>query len=132
MSAIDIGPDQIEIDAEIVANALKLTPQDLQVRMREGTVTSACERGEGEDDGRYRLTFFSATRRARITANSNGTILSCTSADFSRRPRAVGPAAIVTSRTSSNRQTLDAMLDDALNETFPASDPVALNFDRSA
>ena len=74
MTQIEIGPEQIQIDADIVAKALKMEPQDLLGRMREGTVTSQFERGEGADAGRVRLTFFSATRRARITADTAGAI----------------------------------------------------------
>ena len=128
---IEIGPDQIQVNAEIVAKALKLTPQELQARMREGTVTSTFERGEGEDAGRIRLTFFSATRRARITADTAGTVLSCSGADYSR------PFMISTpvpepgvELAAPDRSKLETMLDAALNQTFPASDPIALAFDR--
>lgn len=86
MAHIDIGPDLVQVDADIVAKALQLTPQDLQNRMRDGTVTSRFERGEGEDTGRVRLTFYSDTRRARITASTTGAVLSCTAVDFRRAP----------------------------------------------
>ncbi|MCF3594179.1 DUF6522 family protein [Rhodobacteraceae bacterium LMO-12] len=129
MPAIEIGTDQIQIDAEIVAKALKLAPQDLQARMRQGTVTSRFERGEGDDAGRVRLTFFSDTRRARITADTTGMVLTCTGADFSRSSRPTASPKAATPTVSPDRQKLDAMLDDALNDTFPASDPVALSFD---
>ena len=132
MSEIEIGPDQIQIDAEIVAKALKLTPQDLRDRMRDGTVTSSLEQGEGDDAGRVRLTFFSATRRARITADGSGTILSCSGADF-RRPfdflETPPPPGAAPDAQEHNK--LDKMLDAALNQTFPASDPIALSFDRT-
>ena len=131
MPTIEIGPDLIQIDAEVVANALKIAPQDLKAGMREGTVTSRFERGEEEDAGRIRLTFFSATRRARITADTAGRVLSCSTADFSRPfisasqvPEPGGAPA------APDRNMLDAMLDAALSQTFPASDPVALDFER--
>ena len=84
MAQIDIGPDGVQIDAQIVAKALKLTPQALQSGMRDGTVTSLFETGEGADAGRMRLTFYSDTRRARITADTNGAVLSCTAVDYKR------------------------------------------------
>ncbi|WP_138933531.1 DUF6522 family protein [Roseovarius arcticus] len=124
MTQIEIGPDQIQIDADIVAKALKIEPQDLLGRMREGTVTSQFERGEGMDAGRVRLTFFSATRRARITADAASAILSCTAADYSRSRAPMSATA-----AGSNHDRLDAMLDAALQETFPASDPIAISFD---
>ncbi|MEB8386975.1 DUF6522 family protein [Rhodobacteraceae bacterium KMM 6894] len=84
MTQIDIGPDGVQIDAEIVAKALKMTQSALQAGMRDGTVTSLYETGEGADAGRMRLTFYSETRRARITADSNGVVLSCTAVDYKR------------------------------------------------
>ncbi|MCZ4353849.1 DUF6522 family protein [Roseovarius aestuarii] len=84
MTQIDIGPDQTRIDAGIVAKALKMTPQALQLAMRDGVVTSQFETGTGDDAGRIRLTFYSPNRRARITADTNGAILSCTAVDYVR------------------------------------------------
>ncbi len=112
MPAIEICPDQIQINAEIVAKALKLAPQDLQARMRDGTVTSSFERGEGDDADRIRLTFFSAHRRARITADTSGTVLSCSAADFSR-PFMMADQAPEPGATSAvaDRDKLGAMFD---------------------
>jgi hypothetical protein len=39
-----------------------------------------------EDAGRYRLTFFSRTRRLRLIVDENGTILKRLSAPYARRP----------------------------------------------
>ncbi len=130
MARIDVGPNLIQVDAGIVAKALQLTPQDLSHRMRDGTVTSLYERGEGEDAGRVRLTFFSATRRARITADVSGKVLSCTAVDFSRTPHQVQRSETLSSaEAASSRKRLDALLDAALEGSFPASDPIALSFD---
>ncbi|RKF13958.1 hypothetical protein D6850_12285 [Roseovarius spongiae] len=120
MSQIEIGPDRVQIDAEIVARALKLAPQELRERMREGAVTSRLERGEGEDEGRVRLTFFSATRRARITADASGAVLSCTGADVAQPSRSEHPA-----KAAPARGRPGAMRDVPPDDTFPASDPVA-------
>lgn len=91
MSDIEIGPDLVQIDAEIVAQALNLDPQDLRDRMRDGTVTSRYEVGDGEDAGRVRLTFFSDTRRARITADSTGKVLTCSAVDYKRSQADAAP-----------------------------------------
>lgn len=90
MTQIDIGPDGVQIDADIVAKALRLTPEALQAGMRDGTVTSQFETGQDEDAGCVRLTFYSANRRARITADMTGAVLSCTAVDY-KRPFAFGP-----------------------------------------
>ena len=131
MPQIEIGPDMIQIDAEIVAKALKLPPDELQSCMREGTVTSRFERGEGADAGRMRLTFFSSTRRARITADESGAILSCTAADYMSTPKADPSAPVAAPAQMSRRDRLEALLDEALEGSFPASDPIAISFDRT-
>lgn len=133
MPEIEIGPDLIQIDADIVAKALRITPQDMQDRMRDGTVTSRFEQGEGEDAGRVRLTFFSDTRRARITADTTGTILTCSAVDFTRTPRNALPETRSSNPDNDDkrpeRARLEGLLDEALQGTFPASDPIALAFD---
>jgi hypothetical protein len=48
----------IQVDATIVAEGLGIEPSLVQGRMREGKITSQCERGIDEDNGPYRLTFF--------------------------------------------------------------------------
>lgn len=75
MTAIAFEGETIDIDATIVAEALNVTPEDLREQMREGRVTSRFERGEGEDHGRYRVTFFSQNRRLRLTIDATGAIL---------------------------------------------------------
>lgn len=134
MPEIEIGPDLIQIDADIVARALNIAPQDLRNRMRDGTVTSRFERGEGEDAGRVRLTFFSDTRRARITADAEGAVRSCSTLDYGRQSAPVSPVSkpapnAPTPQRDVDRDRLDALLDTALDGTFPASDPIALGFD---
>lgn len=137
MPEIEVGPDMIQIDAGIVAQALKLTPRDLQRRMREGAVTSRFERGEGADAGRMRLTFFSDSRRARITADVTGQVLSCTAVDYVAPPKGTPPTSKSTQTNhpvgatghEPDHARLDALLDAALDGTFPASDPIAIAFD---
>jgi hypothetical protein len=50
--------------------------------MREGKVTSLCERGVGEDAGRYRLTFFHENRVLRIVVDEDGNVLEQSTADI--------------------------------------------------
>ncbi len=140
MTEIEIGSDLIQVDAEVVAKALKIAPRELQQRMREGTVTSRFEHGEGADAGRVRLTFYSDSRRARITADTSGAILFCSAVDYGRPAKAELPTpehtentdiAPDTAKAASTRARLDALLDAALQDTFPASDPIAIGFDPS-
>lgn len=86
MTRIAISDGRIEVDAETVAQGLHIDAEALREGMREGTITSRFERGEGEDEGRLRVTFFSSRRRLRITADQAGNVLSCSAVDYTKRP----------------------------------------------
>ncbi|MBI6628825.1 DUF6522 family protein [Pontibaca salina] len=86
MTRIEIAEDVIVIDAQAVASGLQIDAAALKQGMRDGSITSRCERGEGEDAGRVRVTFFSPARRMRITADDAGNILTCSSVGYTRRP----------------------------------------------
>ena len=133
MTTIKFHGAMIEVDAGVLAQAFRIGTDDLQRGMRAGTITSRCERGEGTDAGRVRLTFYAPDRRVRVIADDSGRILTCTAADHARRESP--PAADGTAEDGANdgaeaehRARLDALLDEALACTFPASDPIALDF----
>ena len=44
--------------------------------MRAGDVTSLCEKGEGDDDGRFRLIFRHDGKALRLTVDAEGRVLS--------------------------------------------------------
>ena len=116
MAQVEIAESMIQIDAEVLARAFDIGSEELKRRMREGTITSRAEHGEDEDVGRIRLTFFSPDHRVRITADAQGNVLSC------ERAR-IEPA------SPDGRWVQDALLDEALAESFPGSDPIAVSFD---
>lgn len=86
MTRISVRDGDVEIDADAVARALAITPEALREGMRAGTITSRVERGEGEDAGRTRLTFFTASRRARFTCDATGAVIATDAIDFEDRP----------------------------------------------
>jgi hypothetical protein len=53
--------------------------------MREGKITSLCERGVDKDDGRYRLTFFFENRRLRLIVDQGGNVIRRSTLDFGYR-----------------------------------------------
>ena len=85
MSSVTFAGSMVQVDAQIVADGLRLTPEALRLALQGGTVTSRCEAGVGDDAGRYRVTFFSASRRMRLVVGADGTVLQRSSADYSRR-----------------------------------------------
>ena len=82
MAKIEFDDGAIEVDAAIVAEGLGIDPSLIQEQMREGTITSLCERGIDEDAGRYRLTFFSDRRRLRLLVDDGGNVIQRSSVDF--------------------------------------------------
>lgn len=88
MNQIRFTDQMIEIDATLIARGLRMDPDALREAMQQGLVTRIVEKGEGEDAGRFRVTFYSPTCRLRLLFNAEGTLLQTSSADYSRKPRA--------------------------------------------
>ena len=63
MAMIEFEEGAIQVGATIVAEGLGIESSLVQECMREGKITSLCERGADEDARRYRLTSFSENRR---------------------------------------------------------------------
>ncbi|MCY0147789.1 DUF6522 family protein [Hoeflea sp. G2-23] len=86
MTQISYADDTIEVDAGVLAKAFRIDADTLKRDMRSGAITSLFERGEDGDAGKVRLTFFSASRRVRITADTEGKVLTCSALDFGKLP----------------------------------------------
>lgn len=85
MVMIEFEEGAIQVEAKIVAEGLGIAPSLVQERMREGKITSLCERGIDEDHGRYRLTFFSESRRFRLVVDETGNVVQRSTIDFGDR-----------------------------------------------
>lgn len=84
---IEIGPDgDCVVPAELVAAAFALDPADVPALMRAGHLTSRLERGEGDDAGRFRLTFYHGAQALRLVTDATGRII--TRSRFPVSPRA--------------------------------------------
>ena len=86
MPRIEFESGEIQVDATIIGDGLGIEPALVQAHMRDGKITSLCERGADEDEGRYRLTFFSASRRFRLIVDGMGNVVRRSAIDFSDRP----------------------------------------------
>lgn len=78
--------DGIEVDATIIAEGMGVSPQDVLERLRSGAITTRCEKGVAEDDGRFRLTFLSHNRRLQLVVDMAGKVLQRSSIDFGILP----------------------------------------------
>jgi hypothetical protein len=83
---IDFSDNTFVVDAALVGGLLHLPATRVQLLMREGRITSACERGIGEHEGEFRLTFFYRNRRARLSTDREGRILRRSAIDFGDEP----------------------------------------------
>ncbi|MGO4558227.1 DUF6522 family protein [Mesorhizobium sp. 2RAF21] len=76
------------IEASLLSELLDVQPYDIQALMRSNEITSLCERGEGEHEGQFRLTFFCKGRRARLNVDEAGRIVRRSIVDYGERPLA--------------------------------------------
>jgi len=86
MPAIEFQNGTFQIDASVLAAGLGLEASRVPELLRSGAITSRCERGTNEDEGRYRLSFFYAGRRLRLITDASGRVLQRSSIDFGSRP----------------------------------------------
>lgn len=63
------------IDASLLGELLNLPPFRIHSLMRQSEITGLCERGEGEHQGQYRLTFFYKGRSARLKVDETGEVI---------------------------------------------------------
>lgn len=87
MTTVTFEGGTVQVDAEIVAAGLQINSEALRQGLRDGHVTSLCETGQDEDAGRFRITFFSPTRRLRLIVDAHGAVLQRSSAHYTRRPQ---------------------------------------------
>mgnify|MGYP007011845003 FL=1 len=84
--SVTFGDDGIEVDATLVAEGMGVQPQEVLEQLRSGAITTRCEKGMDEDDGRYRLTFLSQSRRLQLIVDGSGKILKRGVIDFGTHP----------------------------------------------
>ncbi|GHG33123.1 DUF6522 family protein [Paracoccus aerius] len=77
---IAFDQDRPIVEAAEIAPLLELDVTSFQDLMRSGKIRNIVERGEGEDGGKFRLTFQSAQWRVRLTCGRDGEVLTVTRA----------------------------------------------------
>ena len=84
--AVEFGDNTFLVYAALIGELLHIPASRVPVLMREGKITSACERGIDEHAGEFRLTFFYRNRRARLGTDPTGRILRKSVINFGDRP----------------------------------------------
>lgn len=83
--AVELSGNTFLVDAALIGELLDLPAARVPALMRDGQITSACERGTAEHDGQFRLTFFYHNRRARLSTDPAGRVLRRSVIDFGER-----------------------------------------------
>jgi hypothetical protein len=86
MKPVEFENGIVQVDAAVVAEGLGIALPLFRTEMRAGRITSVCERGIDADDGRHRITFFSAHRRFRLVVDRGGTIVQRSTLNFGDAP----------------------------------------------
>lgn len=85
-NAVEIENGTVAIDASVIAEGLGIALPLLREQMRAGEITSRSERGIDDDNGRYRLSFFSEHRRFRVVVDQAGAIIQRSTLNFGDAP----------------------------------------------
>lgn len=83
---VEISDGTFCVDGAMLGNLLDVQPADVPGLMRDGAITSVCERGTDDHAGQYRLSFFYGSRRARLSIDESGRILRRSVVDFGAQP----------------------------------------------
>lgn len=75
MGEVSVSRDGFEVDAGVVGGAFGIPPETVREEMRAGLITSRCETGVDEDEGRWRLTFYRGGRAFRLVVDAEGAVL---------------------------------------------------------
>ncbi len=73
---LEVTDAGVTVDAHDLAPLIGCQPSEVPGLMREGRITSVFEKGEGEDAGRFRVTFRYLETRVRFTCAEDGEVLS--------------------------------------------------------
>lgn len=75
MKLVRIEGGGFEIDAAYLAQHFRLDPSEVPNLLRSQRIIARCERGEGDDAGRYRLTFRFGASRLSLIVDESGEVI---------------------------------------------------------
>jgi hypothetical protein len=86
MTPVRFENGDVEVDARTIGEGLGMAPELVQAGLKEGTITSLCERGIDDDAGSYRLSFFTQHRRLRMIVDGTGDLIRCSTVGSPDQP----------------------------------------------
>jgi hypothetical protein len=87
MNTIEFEHGSFSVPVEIVAAGLDIEVELVRPLMHQNKITSLCERGVGEDAGRFRLTFFHADQLFHLVVEGEGRIVQISTKERDPRGR---------------------------------------------
>lgn len=75
MRPVRIEEGGFEIEAAYLAEQFRLDPSEVPELLRSQRILARCERGEGSDAGRYRLTFRFGPSRLSLIVDESGELI---------------------------------------------------------
>ena len=146
MFKINLPADRGVIDIAAVAQVFGISANEFEQGVEVGTISRWFEVGEGSEDNKPHQIFSSETLGMRVEVDENGNVCSSgkynavgdlsqphlskygqSGSDNNTMKKALGPN-MHDNPDALRRAHLDALLDDALDGSFPASDPIAISF----
>lgn len=140
MIEIILADARTEANIDAIANAFAISREELGERVSDGSIGQWYEVGDGDRDNKPHLILSSRDLGRRVTVDEVGNVVSSRAEppdgqQPSERPdqapvtEAIVPEASgLRDADAVRRARMDALLDEALDESFPASDPIAINF----
>lgn len=137
MIKIILADARTEANIDAIANAFAISREELGECLNDGTIAQWYEVGDGDRDNKPHLILSSRDLGRRVTVDEVGNVVSSRAEppdgqqSSGRQEQAPVPEASSGLRDADavRRARLDALLDEALEGSFPASDPTAINFD---
>lgn len=148
MFKITLPADRAEVDMAAVARAFGISVRDLNDAIQLGAISRWFEVNDGDQDNKPHHIFVSTSLGLRVDVDDRGAVdrvsklqeIDIVSAAQPSENRGASDgqdlrqngsgAESPENREHARRARLDALLDDALEASFPASDPIAISFAR--
>ncbi|MEO8244777.1 MAG: hypothetical protein ABI832_21035 [bacterium] len=124
MLKITLPADRFEPDMSAVAMAFGIGVKDLHDHIETDIISRWFEVGTGDADDKPHQIFASFKLGIRVDTDEHGNV--CAVSDYKALAEDV-----TVDPVSDRKSHIDALLDEAINESFPASDPMAISIPRS-
>jgi hypothetical protein len=85
-AGVTFQQDAIQVEATILAEGLGFDASLVPALLKSGEITSLCERGAGDEEGRHRLAFFHRGKWFRILIDNEGRAIQRSTIDFGALP----------------------------------------------